>query len=347
MRRIVTVFILLTLLLTVVGAAEYRAPAAPDSVADMVPKEAETFGEGLWNVIKSCISEFNPSLSEAAGVCLRVIIAVVLTGVVSGFATGASVKALEIATAVAVAAALLEPSVALIRLGEETVRSLSEYGKLLLPVMTGALAAQGAMTTSAGLYTATALFDSILSTAISALMLPMIYLYLGLAVANAALGESILKKIRDFIKWLMTWILKIALYLFTGFLSITGVVSGSADAAAIKAAKITISGAVPVVGGILSDASEAVLVGIGLMKSAAGIYGLLTLCALFLAPFVRMGAQYILLKATGALCSSLFKDRISGLVGDFSTAMGIILAMTATQTVLLMVSTVCFMKGVG
>lgn len=347
MRKALMMLTLIVLLAIQVSAVQYEAPPAPDSVADMVSEEADSFGEGLWNVIKACIGEFSPALSEAAEVCLRVTAAVLLTGLVSGFVTGSGAKAMSLACAVAVGGALLEPSAALIELGTETVRSLSEYGKLLLPVMTAALAAQGGVTASTGLYAATALFDSILSSAISGLMLPLIYLYLGVAVGNAALGEPILEKIKDFIKWLMTWILKIALYVFTGFLGITGVVSGTADAAALKAAKLTISGAVPVVGGILSDASEAVLVGAGLMRSSAGVYGLLTMAALFLAPFVRMGVQYILLKATGALCASFDRGSASTLIGDFTAAMGLILAMTATQTVLLMVSTVCFMKGVG
>lgn len=340
--------ILLTAILSGNAAAlNYEAPAAPDSVADMVEEEADSFGEGLWNVIKVCVSELNPSLTKAAGVCLQVTAIVLLTALVSGLVSGNTGKAIELASAVAVGLTLFQTSTALIDLGAETVQTLSQYGKLLLPVMTSALAAQGGTTTSAGLYAATALFDSVLGSVIGGLMIPMIYLYLGLAVGNAAIGEPILGKLRDFVKWIMVWVLKIALYMFTGFLAITGVVSGSADAAALKAAKITISGAVPVVGGILSDASEAVLVGAGLMKNSAGIYGLLTIIALFLSPFLKIGSQYILLKASGAICTSISKGSASALINDFSTAMSLILAMTATQTVLLIISTVCFMKGVG
>ena len=341
------ILLFLAILTVNAGAVEYDIPAAPSSVAQIVPKEAETFGQGLWQVIKACIREVNPALTKAAGVCLQLAAVVLLAGLVSGFVSGYSTKAVQVAAAVAVGTTLLEPSVALIELGVETVQSLSEYGKLLLPVMTSALAAQGGTTSSVGLYAATALFDSFLSTAISSLLLPMIYLFLGLAVGNAALNEPILAKIRDFLKWLMTWILKISLYLFTGFLTVTGVVSGSADAAALKAAKITISGAVPVVGSILSDASEAVLVGVGVLRNAAGVYGLITVIAIFMAPFVQIGCQYILLKATGALCGSIIKNGATGLIHDFSAAMGLIVAMTATQTVLLLVSTVCFMKGVS
>lgn len=334
--------ILLSILFTVpAGAVEFEAPAA-EQVEDLVPREADSFGEGLWNIIKTSVRELSPALSEAASVCLRCAAVVLLTAVVNSLTTNK--QALELSSAIAVGAALLEPSAALIQLGADTVRDLSEYGKLLLPVMTGALAAQGGATSSAGLYAVTAFFDSILSSLISGLMLSMLWLYLALAIGSAALNQPVLEKLRDFMKWAMTWVLKTVLYLFTGFLTITGVVSGTADATALKAAKITISGAVPVVGGILSDASEAVLVGAGLMRSSAGVYGLLTIAALFLAPFLRMGVQYLLLKGTCALCAG---SRAGDLMGDFAGAMGLCLAMTATQTVLLMVSTVCFMKGVS
>lgn len=333
--------LLLFLLPVPASAAEYTAPTAPQ-VEELVPKEADSFGQGLWNVIKAAVRELDPTLADAASVCLRCAMAVLLTQTVGSCVTNK--RTLELVSAIAVGAALLEPSAALISLGVGTVRDLSDYGKLLLPVMTGALAAQGGSTSSAGLYAVTALFDSVLSSLISGLLLPVVWLFLALAIAFAALGQPMLGRLRDLCKGFMTWCLKTVLYLFTGFLTITGVVSGSADATALKAAKLTISGAVPVVGGILSDASEAVLVGAGLMKNSAGIYGLLTITALFLTPFLRMGVQYLLLKAASALCAG---SKAGGLMGDFAGAMGLILAMTAAQTVLLMVSTVCFMKGVG
>ena len=175
----------------------------------------------------------------------------------------------------------------------------------------------------------------------------MVYVFLALSVANSALGQDMLKQMKDLVKWLMTWTLKIVLYIFTGYMSITGVVSGSADAAALKATKLTISGMVPVVGSILSDASEAVLVGADLVRSAAGIYGLLAVIALWIGPFVRIGVQYLLLKLTAGVCGTLQFKRATDLVQSFSTAMGLLLGMTGTISVMLLVSTVCFMRGVG
>ena len=130
-------------------------------------------------------------------------------------------------------------------------------------------------------------------------------------------------------------------------MGITGVISGATDAAALKAAKLTISGVVPVVGGILSDASEAVLVSAGMVRNAAGIYGILAILAVFLTPFLRIGCHYLLLRLTGAVCAVFGVKRCSELISQFSAAMGLELAMTGSVCLLQLISTVCFLRGVG
>ena len=152
---------------------------------------------------------------------------------------------------------------------------------------------------------------------------------------------------RDFVKWLMTWGLKVILYVFTGYMGITGVITGTADAAAVKAAKLTISGVVPVVGGILSDASEAVVISAGVMKNAVGIYGLLAVVAIWITPFLQIGAMFLLLKLTAVVCSVFGVKEASDLIEDFSGAMGLLLGMTGTISLLVLISTICFMKGMG
>ena len=156
-----------------------------------------------------------------------------------------------------------------------------------------------------------------------------------------------LKKMRDAMKSVMVWVLKNILYIYTGYIGISGVVSGTTDAAALKAAKLTISSVVPVVGSILSDASEAILVSAGTVKNAAGIYGLFAVIALWIKPFLQIGVHYLLLKATGAVCSIFSTKEATDLIRDFSSALGLLLAMTGAICLMLLISLVCFLKGVG
>lgn len=326
-------------------AAEY-APPVPEGLGEKyIPEDTDSFAEGLWSIVLDGIELLEPAIKEAATVCGCLIAAVILLSLINCFTDNNQIQ--QFTGTILVALILVRSSNTLIPLAAETVRQISDYGKMVIPVMTGAMAAQGNTVTSASLYTGTVIFDSVLSSLISTVLVPMIYVYLVLCIGNCATGASSLAGLRDFVKWLMTWGLKISLYVFTGYMGITKVVSGSADAAALKAAKITISGVVPVVGGIISDASESILVSAQLVKNSVGVYGLLAIAAIWLEPFVTIGVQYLLLKATASICALFDLKHPVALIKNFSTAMGYLLAMTGTVCLMLLISIVCFMKGVS
>ena len=345
MKKCLVILIVFSLVILPVSAMEFTAPAAPESAQPYMPED-ETFAEGLLYIIKTAVQSIKPELAEGSGVCLSAIAVVMLMGILNSF-SGTSENVIRLVTSVVLGTLLLQSTNSLIRLGTETVQQLSDYGKLLIPVMTTALAAQGGVTSSAALYTGTVFFDTILVGAITRLIIPLLYVFLSLSVACCAVEQDILKKVRDFIKWLITWSLKWILFIFTAYLGLTGVISGTVDSSAIKAAKMTISGVVPVVGGMLADASEAILVSAGVMKNAAGVYGIFALLAVCVGPFLQIGIQYLLLKMTGGICSAFECKSASTLVQDFSTGMGILLGVTGAVCVMLMISIVCFMKGVS
>lgn len=345
MRRLFILIVLVCVLTVPVQAMEFTAPTAPESATKYMPDQTESFGQDLWYILKNAISLAEPDLADAAAICFSLIAVVLLTSVIKSF-SGISGQIVEMVSILLSAALLIQPSNSLIHLGITTIESLSEYGKLLLPVMTAAFAAQGAPTASAALYTGTAVFNTLLTGGITKLIIPLLYIYIALILANSAMQEQMLSHLRSFVKWLMTWCLKITIYLFTGYLSITGVVSGAADASAIKATRLAVSGMIPVVGKIVSDASETILVSAGIMKNATGIYGMLAILSIFIGPFLKIGIQYLLLKATAAICGVLGGKRATTLIQDFSSVMGFVLAVTGTVCLLLMISTVCFMRGV-
>lgn len=346
MRRLLCLITLLIVIAAPANAMEFTAPSAPEQALKYMPEETESFGEGLQFVVKSAIQVLEPSMVEAGRVCLSLIGVSLAIGLVADISDNVR-QAVEMVGVIFVAVVLFQPVNSLIRLGTETVQSISHYGNLLLPVMAGALAAQGAITKSGALYAATIFVDSILSNALSELVVPVVYILLCVATANHLFTQPILGEITKFLKWVITWGLKTVLYIFTGYISITGVVSGTTDAAMLKATKLTISGMVPAVGSILSDASEAVLVSAGMMKNAAGIYGLLTMIALWIGPFLQIGVQYLMLKITSGICEMFGTKKMVGLMKNFSTAMGLTLAMTGTVCLILVISTICFMKGVS
>ena len=346
MRKLILLLLLLMLFAVPVNAQEYTAPEAPDEALGLMPIERTTFGQDLWTVIKGAVSKLLPDLAAAAKICVALVSITMAISLVNTM-PGKTGKVVQLVGVIAVASLLLQQTGSMVRTGAETVSSLSEYGKLLLPVMTAALAAQGGITSSGALYACTTVFNTVLTAGISAILIPLIYCFLALSVASCATAQEILGKLCGFLKWLCTWLLKTTLYIFTGFIGITGVVSGTADATALKATKLTMSGMIPVVGGILSEASEAVLVGAGVMKSAAGTYGLIAVIAIWISPFLQIGIRYLLLKLTATVCEVFGVKQVSALIGAFSDAMGLLLGMTSAICVILLISLTCFLKGVG
>ena len=57
--------------------------------------------------------------------------------------------------------------------------------------------------------------------------------------------------------------------------------------------------------------------------------------------------KYLMLKLTGGICGIFGTKATTGLIADVTTALGLLLAMTGSVCLMLLISTVCFMKGVG
>ena len=328
------------------SASEIQAPEVPESAMDIMPENTDSFGNALVELLRKGILLIQPELDGALRTCSGILICALLYSILPILSEKLT-EPMAMAWSVALGTVMLQRTGTMIGYAADALRQICDYGKLLCPVLTTALAAQGGLTTSAALYTGTIVFITLLSILVSQWLIPLVYIFLLFSMAGSAIGEGFFRNLADGVKHLLTWLLKTLLIVFTTYMSVTGVVSGTTDAAALKTAKVTLSSVVPVVGGILSDASESVLVSMGILKNAAGIYGILAVLALFMGPFVKVGVQYLLLKGSAALCSLFGDKRISSLVGDFSTAMGLLVAMVAAGCVLILISTVCYLKGIG
>ncbi len=346
MRKLCILFLLFGTLCIQPRAIDLQTPSVPSSGSQWMPDQQENLLEGIWQVLQKALYSFSPALKEAGKSCAGVFCIAMLLCIFQLLTTKDATSAIQMLAMVTISLMLLTTSSSLILQAGETATEMSEYAKLLLPVMTAGMSAQGCVTSSAALYAGSSVFIALLSSLISQYLAPMVNVYLAVAATSAVIQNDLLYGICKTLKSVVTWLLKMLLYVFTGFITVTGVISGSADALTVKAAKLTISGMVPVVGSILSDASETIILGAGIMKNSVGIYGLFAVVAICVLPFLNIGAQYLMLKLTSMGCSA-FSKPCSVLIQDFASAMGLLLGMIGTLCIMLMLGIVCFIKGVG
>lgn len=254
--------------------------------------------------------------------------------------------ALVVVGALGIAGATVASMQSMVQLAAGTIEELSAYGTCMLPVLASATAMSGGVSSSTALYGGAVLFSQLLTRAISKLLIPGVWLFLAVATAEAALGNQMLTELRKLIGWLISKGLKLFVGLFLAYLSLTGVITASVDASAAKMTKAAVSGMVPVVGGMISDASETLLASAGVLKNSVGVFGMLAVLAIALTPFLRVAAHYLLLRLTTAVGGAVALKPHVTLLEQLTTAMGFLLAMCAACCLLLLMATVCLMRVV-
>ena len=298
--------------------------------------------DGLESLLDTGTKELRGAVRRAArsGALLLVILMFCAVAESMGELGKGSVKAASLTGTLAVTAVAVADVNSLLGLGRGAIENMTSFANVLLPTVAAITAATGAVTGAAARQLAAALFSDLLANLIGGLLVPLLYGYIAASVAQAALGREELKRMADLLKWAVTTLITIVTISFVSYLTASGVVAGTADAAAVKAAKFAISGAVPVVGGILSDAAETVLASAGVLRGTVGVFGMVTVLGLCLVPLLRLAVHYLAYKLVAALASALGSGSSCTLVDRLSSAFGLVLGMTGASCLLLLITLV-------
>jgi stage III sporulation protein AE len=323
------------------------SPGDTEKLEGASPSAGADFGSQLWKVISDSLSGLQESFADGLKSACGMLAAAVLCAAADGLDTRLSKSAVLIAGTLAITAICAGSLHGMIGLAADTLDRIANFTELLLPVLSSAAAASGAVSASAALYVGSSLFMSMLTSVIRSLLIPLVCAFTALCAAESALEQNKLAGLRKLLGWVIQISLRAVMYLFTAYLALTGVLSSSADAVTLKAAKATLSGALPVVGGIASDATETVLAGAGLLKNSVGIFGMLAVLAIGLTPFFKIAAAYLSLKLVTAVSAVSACREHAQLLENLTTAMGYMLAMTGSAMLMTLVSCACFIKVVS
>lgn len=305
--------------------------------------EGQTLEEGLSGLMERVAHQAGGLFRDSAATGLKLLAVVLLCALAeSARQEGAksSLQLTEMVGAVAITALTMTDMDTMIGLGRETVGRMDVFSGALLPVVAVLTAATGGVSSAALHRGAVMLFSKLLIAVMDRLLIPLIYSYVAVSCAHAAVGNPGLKRLADLLKSTVNFLLTAILLAFVGYLTASGAVAGSVDASAVKAAKLAISRAIPVVGGILADASESVLAGAGVLRGSVGVAGMLVVLAICLTPFLHLATHYLVYKGTAALCAVVAQPRLSQLVDAIGSAFGLVLGMTGAAALVLLISLV-------
>lgn len=322
--------------------------AAPEALEELDPLASGDLSQG-WALLRELaaeqLAELVGGMVRSGGLLLLIVFFCAMADIVAGLTAGGR-QAVRLAGTGAVALVALSDMQSLIGLGRETIQALAEFTTALVPVLAAASAAGGAVASAPVRQAATLLCSNLLTRCITAFLLPLTYAYAATVVACSALERDRLRPMARLMHWCIVTVLTGALLVYVGYITVSGAVASAADASAVKATQLAISGLVPVVGGILSDATEAVLSGATLLRNSIGVFGMVGVLALCLGPFLRLGVQFLIYKLVAALSATVSDHPVSRLIQDLGSVFALVMAMTGACALVALLSVVSTISAV-
>lgn len=233
-----------------------------------------------------------------------------------------------------------------ISLGTKTINDISAFSKILLPAMCTASAACGEVSAAAVRYAASALFMDVFISLVQNLIVPFIYAYLAVSIASAAFENASLASVAKLFKWVSTSLMTLLSLGFTAYIGVSSAIASGGDKLASKIAKTTISTALPVVGGIISDAASSVVAGAEILKNTLGAFGMIAVLSFCVSPLIIIGLNYLAFKAAAACTSALRLPQIGALTQSIGSAFGMLLGLVGCCGVMMFISLISCMRAV-
>lgn len=343
MKKTLCCAVLCALLLTLPAAAESWLDLGPlrgalsgeeSAAIDGVTPEQGDLRAGAAGLLRSALAAFRTQLRAAASAGFLSLALCTLVSLAEGFGAGAGVKgAARAAELTAVCGLLLicfSGSGSLVEQCGTSIRRLELFSRTLTTTFAAAGAVAGKPVSAVSASAAAMLFSSVLISLSRSVFLPLVRGLMLLAAAGAAAESPLLLRGAQLLKSGVSTFYRWFLMIFTGYISLSGLISGAADAAAVRTAQAALSTAVPVVGGILAGTSEAILAGARALRAGIGLFGCLGAAAICLTPFVRALCHLLVFRLLAAFAASFAPAGAQKLLDGVADAYGIALGLLGT-----------------
>lgn len=233
---------------------------------------------------------------------------------------------------------------------ENTFSSLERGGGFLavfVPVFTAVSAAGGGIS-SAGVYNIMILAASEIIVQLSRnFLLPVLGVSAALSVTGSIFPNNSLDALVQLIKKITVWTITVLMTFFTGFVTLKCTIAGKADSFASKTVKYVLSGAVPIVGGAVSDAYATVRGSFDVVKATVGSIGITAILLVMLPPVIEI-MIFRLVMWTGSAAAELFSaESINKLLKSFDSGLAIAQSLLVCYSMMFILCSAILMNTMG
>lgn len=281
-------------------------------------------------LLKFFFKEVVANASLLGKLVVLAVICAVLQNLMSSFEKGTTGKLAYAVSYMALISLAVGTFTLAVNIGREAVDNMVHFMQALLPLLLTLLAAMGGVASTAIFHPI--IFGSItaVGTIIKVIVFPLIFFSAVLSILSNLSEKFQVSRLADLMKTVAMSVLGLCSTVFLGILAIKGVAGSVTDGVAIRTAKFATDAFIPVVGGMFSDALDAVIGSSLLIKNAVGIAGVIIIFVLTILPMIKIFAVAFIYKLAGALIQPVGDKQMADCLTGLGKSLISIFAAVAT-----------------
>lgn len=209
----------------------------------------------------------------------------------------------------------------LILLAKSSLVSLQNQINLIFPILLTVMTSLGGVLTVKAYTPIIAFLSGAISNIFMYILFPLFTAGLIFSIVGNLSDNTKLSKLNGCISSLFKWIVGTVFALFTGLMSIKGILAGNSDGMSIKMAKYAIKNYIPMLGGYISEGFELVKAGGLLVKNATGFAGVILLLSTIILPLISIAILQLGLKLLAGIIEVAGDKKSSNLIYDIAKSL--------------------------
>ena len=287
--------------------------------------------------LKILTSEVVENKFAITSIILLSVLAAVLKNITSAFHNQQIAQIGFYIMALLMAVLLLQTMKTTVEIASATVNNLVLFMKALLPAYFMGVAFVSGAASASTFYGTTLLAIFLVETVLSAIILPMIQIYIVLNIINHIVGEGMLEHLLKLLKSVIQYVLKTAIAVIIGINTIQSMFTPVMHS--VKTGMLT--GAVSMLPGMsgVTEATWNTVVGsMILTKNAVGVAAVCIMLLIVLSPIVKLTVIMFMYRLAAAFAGGLSVDGTAECISGMGDGTGMLLKTVVTSSVLFMIT---------
>jgi stage III sporulation protein AE len=242
-----------------------------------------------------------------------------------------------------ICAIVIHPIVSCIADAAEVIKASAAFLLACVPVLVGIMVAAGQPVGASSYNLLMMAAGNVISLLSANILVPMMNIFLALSVVSSISPDTNLNGLCGAFSKIVKWVLGFCMTVFTGLLTLHGIVANALDSTGSRAVKFMVSSFVPVVGSALGEALHTINGCVKMLKSGVSAFGLLAGVFIFLPIIIECILWLVTLYICAGIGDIFELKEITSLLKASSNVIEILIGILLCCMMILTVSTVIMM----